>query len=137
NLGSNYASPNLAGNKLVASGDNMALNNLILQPYGYATMSVTFNFLTAELTSKQEFVYHVVQEDYLTEEVYGGETFIIKKQPRSTFSAFAGDDESVRINDEITIYADSINEDAVYNWYDPESNLIYTGTDLTISPLIT
>ena len=136
-LGSNYTSPNLAGNKLTASGDNMILSNIELQPDQYATMYVTFNFLTKELTSKDHFVYHIVQEDYNTGQVYGGTTFEINKQSRSVFSAFAGDDETIGMNDEITIYADSINEDAVYNWYDPEGNLIYTGTDLTVSPAIT
>ena len=115
----------------------MVLSNIVLQPDEYATMYVTFNFLTKELTSKDHFVYHAVQEDYSTGQVYGGATFEINKQPRSIFSAFAGDDEYIGMNDEITLYAESINEDAVYNWYDPEGNLIYTGTDLTVSPAIT
>src|SRR5690554_6552688 len=114
----------------------MELNNIELQAYEYATMSVTFNFLTAELTSKQQFVYHAVQEDYLAEEVYGGETFVINKQPRFAFSAYGGEDEYVKINEEVTLFAETINEDAIYNWYDTDGNLIYTGTDFTVSPTI-
>lgn len=136
-LGSNYALANTTGNKLVATGDSMELNNIELQAYEYATMYVTFNFLTAELTSKNKFVYHITQEDETSGEVYGGETFIINKLPRMAFSAYGGEDEFIKMNDEITLYAESINEDALYNWYDPDGNLIYTGADLTVSPLIT
>ena len=137
NLGSNYTLANVTGNKLVATGDNMELNNIVLDAYEYANMYVTFNFLTAELTSKSKFVYHITQEDEATEEVYGGDTFVINKLPRSIFSAYGGEDEFVKMNDEVTLYATPINEDAVYNWYDPEGNLIYTGTDLTVSSSVT
>ncbi len=45
--------------------------------------------------------------------------------------------EEIDKNETITINAGQINEDAVYNWYDQEGNLIYTGTDLTVSPDVT
>ena len=48
-----------------------------------------------------------------------------------------GSDEEIDKNETITINAGQINEDAVYNWYDQEGNLIYTGTDLTVSPDVT
>jgi len=40
-------------------------------------------------------------------------------------------------NETITLSAAQINEAAVYNWYDPEGNLIYTGKDLTVSADVT
>ncbi len=40
-------------------------------------------------------------------------------------------------NDRVTLIAQDINEPAVYNWYDPEGNLIFTGQDITVSPSIT
>jgi len=40
-------------------------------------------------------------------------------------------------NETITLSASQINEAAVYNWYDPEGNLIYTGKDLTVSADVT
>ena len=67
----------------------------------------------------------------------GGETFEIRKKPRDVFIANAGNDTEIDKNETITITAGQINEDAVYNWYDPKGNLIYTVTALTVSPDIT
>ena len=56
---------------------------------------------------------------------------------QNSFSADAGSDEEVDRNEPITITATEINEEATYNWYDATGNLIYTGTDLSVSPEIT
>lgn len=45
--------------------------------------------------------------------------------------------KAINSDETITINAEQINEDAVYNWYDTEGNLIYTGADLTVSPEVT
>lgn len=79
------------------------------------------------------FKYHVVQKNTITGEVMGGETFIIKKNSRSIFAANAGDDKLVDENETIILSAQQINESVVYNWYDEEGNLIYTGKNLTVS----
>jgi hypothetical protein len=46
-------------------------------------------------------------------------------------------DEEIEKNETVTLNAGQINENATYNWYDPDGNLIYTGIALTISPEIT
>ena len=61
----------------------------------------------------------------------------MRKKPRDSFSADAGNDKEIDKNESTTLTASNINEDATYNWYDPEGNLIYTGSDLTVSPEIT
>jgi hypothetical protein len=73
----------------------------------------------------------------VSNEVVGGETYEIRRQPRSLFTAEAGGDELVDKNEVVTISAAQINESAIYNWYDPEGNLIHTGKDLTITASIT
>jgi subtilisin family serine protease len=124
-------------NKKIITANNAVFNNIILDPNEIGTVYITFNFLTKELTNKREFIYHLIQRDAVTNEIIGGETFEVRKKPRDSFAADAGNDEEIDKNETITISAGQINEDAVYNWYDPEGNLIYTGTDLTISPDIT
>ncbi|MGV6827842.1 MAG: hypothetical protein ACWA45_00435 [Flavobacteriales bacterium] len=123
--------------KIIVNNNYALIKNIQLAPNEIGTISVDFNFLTKELTNKSKFIYHLVQRDAITNKVIGGETFEIRKPVRPTFDADAGDDEEIEKNESITISAGEINEDATYNWYGPEGNLIYTGTDLSISPDIT
>ncbi len=135
--GSNYVFPTASNPRFVASGDNMVLDNITLPAGAYTTMEVNFNFLISELTPKRKFTYHVVLKDSSTDSIIGGETYVIHKQPRPSFDAMAGNNETIDKNQSVTLYADPINENAVYNWYDPDGNLIYTGLDPTVSPMIT
>lgn len=120
--------------KLIAAGNNVLFDNIQLAPQDFGTVYLTFNFLTKELTDKTTFTYHVIQRDKSTNQIVGGETYEIRKQPRPGFTADAGDDKEVERNESVTLQAETINEDAVYNWYDTEGNLIATGSTLTISP---
>ena len=122
--------------KLV-KGDNVILDNLMMNANEMGLLTLDFNFLTKELTDKQTFTYHVVQKDAQTGEIIGGETFLIKKKQRPIFVADAGNDKEIDKDETITISAEDINEAAVYNWYDMEGNLIYQGKDLTVSADIT
>lgn len=123
--------------KVIATGNNVIIDNIQFNANDYGTAYITFNFLTKELTDKSKYTYHVVQRDVVSGEIIGGETYEIRKKQRSAFLADAGGNKEIEKNETVTIYAGQINEDAVYNWYDPEGNLIYTGTDLTVSPAIT
>jgi hypothetical protein len=108
-----------------------------LTPGEIGTLSVNFNFLTDELINKTEYTYHLLQREVGTNKLIGGETFEIHKPINSFFDANAGDDEVIDSNQSVTISAQEIAGDATYNWYDPDGNLIFTGTDLTVSPEIT
>tara|TARA_R100000935_G_scaffold27288_1_gene47396 strand:+ start:69230 stop:72076 length:2847 start_codon:yes stop_codon:yes gene_type:complete len=120
-----------------ASNGNALLENIILNPGELGTAYVAFNFLTKELTNKQNFVYHLAQKK-ITDTVYmGGETFLVNKKQRNPFLADAGTDDEIERNEPITLSAGNISETATYNWYDPNGNLIHTGTTLTISPEMT
>lgn len=134
--GNNYASTSNE-KKVLVSGNNVLLDDIMFNANEYGTAYITFNFLTKELSDKQEYTYQVIQRDKATNKIIGGETFEIKKQPRGGFSADAGNNREIERNETITINATDINENAVYNWYDPDGNLIYTGTSLTISPAVT
>lgn len=136
NLGSNFTVSAIP-NKLIVTDNHVFINNIHLEPNEVGTLYISFNFLSKEITNKTSFSYHIIQRDAITNEIVGGNTYRIGKQPRDFFVADAGDDKEIEKFDSITISADEINELAIYNWYDPEGNLIYTGSELTISPAIT
>lgn len=135
------ASTNFSGtfqnNKIIVENNHAVIENLTLTPGEIGTLSVNFNFLTDELTNKTEYTYHLLQREVGTNKLIGGETFEIRKPINSFFDANAGDDEVIDSNQSVTISAEEIAGDATYNWYDPDGNLIFTGTDLTVSPEIT
>jgi len=119
--------------KKIVKGNNVILDNLSFNPNERGTLFLSFNFLTEELTGKNNYRYHVIQKDANTGEIIGGETFVINKNPRAIFQANAGDTRMVNLNESITLNAEDINEPAIYNWYDSEGNLIFEGKDLHIS----
>ncbi len=136
NNGANYTTTT-NDQKIIATGNNVLIDDIVFEANDYGTAYITFNFLTKELTNKQQYTYQVIQRDKATNKVIGGETFEVRKQPRSGFSADAGNNLEIERNESTTLQATDINENAVYNWYDSEGNLIYTGTDLTVSPAVT
>ena len=125
--------PTLEEKRKIVKGNHMILDNLYFEPKETGTLRLNFNFLTKELTEKTNYVYHVIQKDAQTDEIVGGETFVINKNPRVPFEADAGGDKEVDMNQPITISANDINEPAIYNWYDNEGNLIFQGKDLQIA----
>ena len=129
-------STNIPNKKIVVT-NNASLNNIQMYPNEIGTLNVSFNFLTNQLTAKNNYTYHVIQRDASSNAVIGGETYKVSKKSRPVFTADAGTDEAIDRSESVTITAAQINEAAVYNWYDPDGNLIYTGTDLTVSPSVT
>src|SRR5690606_7998462 len=97
------------------------------------TVNVTFNFLTKEITEKDKFVMNVIQQFNSNKDVLGGETYEVRKHPRSLFYANAGNDKEVDKNETIVLEAQQISEPATYNWYDSEGNLIHEGVTFATS----
>jgi len=122
--------------KFIVMGNHARIENVQFPATTTGTVYVSFNFLTKEQTPKKEYTYHLIQKDAVTDKMIGGETFEIRKQQRERFMADAGDDKEIDRDESITITAAQINEAATYNWYDSEGNLVYTGTELTVSPQV-
>lgn len=120
-------------NTLIVTGDKASLDKLIFDNNEVGTLFLQFNFLTKEITGKEIYKYHVIQRHTSTNDILGGETYEIRKNPRGLFYADAGDDKNIDINETIVLNAEPINEPAVYNWYDNEGNLIYEGVDFEVS----
>lgn len=123
--------------KKVVIGNNAVIDHLLFNPNELGTVYLSFNFLTKETTEKNKFRYHLIQRDFLTGEIMGGETFEIKKDYRNLFTANAGEDKEIEKNEEITLKAQDIFEAAEYNWYDEAGNLIYSGIEFSLTPEIT
>lgn len=123
--------------KIIATDTLTLIDNIQFLPNELGTLYLTFNFLTKELSSKRNYTYHVIQKDLSTGEIIGGETYEIRKQPRPTFAADAGNNKEIDRSESVTLEASEINEDATYNWYDVDGNLIHTGTSITVSPQFT
>jgi hypothetical protein len=119
--------------KKIVKGNNVIIDNIAFNGNEMGILNINFNFLTQELTEKTRFAYHVIQKDAITGQIIGGETYIIKKDARDIFIADAGNDKEVDKNEPITISATQISEPAIYNWYDTNGNLVFTGKDLTIA----
>lgn len=123
--------------KKIVKGNNVILDNLQLNANELGTVYLSFNFLTQETTVKNNYRYHVIQKDASTGEIMGGETFEIKKKPRNLFTASAGNDLEINKDETVILTAEDILEAAIYNWYDEDGNLIYTGKEFEVSPEIT
>ncbi len=109
---------------IVNEDTELFLNNFPPNDFGFVDVKV--NFLTAAYTSNEQFGFNVEHWDNNTNELMGGELYLVNKNERDLFDA----DAFVTNN---TLQAVSINEPAVYNWYDANGNLLHTGQNYTVS----
>ncbi len=118
------------------------LDNIHFPANTRVPVRVKYNFLTDKVTEKNSFKFDVVQKyttphPQLGDHWVGGIHFTVKKGARDLFDADAGEDLAINAQESVTISAEEINELAIYNWYDENANLIYTGEDFTVSPDVT
>jgi hypothetical protein len=118
--------------KKMITNNHVLINTISMNANELTTLKLNFNFLTKELTDKSKYLYHIIQRDLATNEIFSAVAFEINKEPRPVFEAIADDKEKDR-NETITISANQISEPALYNWYDANGNLICQGKDLTIA----
>lgn len=123
--------------QIIIKGKNARIKNLLFAPNERGLLHVSFNFLAKKLSGQSEFDYRVIQRKSLTNAIVGGETYHIKIKGREGFYANAGSDLFVSQHDNINLNANDIGESAIYNWYDSDGNLIYTGKDFSVSAEIT
>src|SRR5690606_22140674 len=117
--------------------DNNASLGVVLNKNQFGVLNLRINFLTQEVTNKEEFIYRVIQHYSTNNEVLGGETYHIYRDPRNLFYATTEGNIQADKHQTVIISAESINEPAVYNWYDSEGNLIYEGADFETSVTVT
>lgn len=92
----------------------------------FGLLNVKINFLTEEYTDNNEFGFNVEHWDENTNTLMGGELYLINKNEREVFEA-----DAYLVNN--TINAVSINESAVYSWYDTNGVLLHIGQNYTVN----
>lgn len=109
---------------IVNEDTEILLNDFPANDFGL--LNVKINFLTKEYTINNKFSFNVEHWDNNKNKLMGGELFLINKNERDLFSVDA-------IITDNTLNALSINESAIYNWYDANGVLLYTGQSYTIN----
>lgn len=121
--GSNFS--NFGDNTIIINENTeIILNNF--PPHDFGLLNVKVNFLTNAYTNNEQFGFNVEHWDNDTNELMGGELYLVNKNQRDLFNADAF------VNNNI-LQAVSINEPAVYNWYDTNGTLLHTGQNYTVS----
>jgi len=123
--------------EVVILNDSAFLMNVNFPPNTRIPVFVGFSFYASPEQLDKNFKFDVRQYSVDNKILFGGEHFVINKRIRNHFSADAGGDKKINYGENIMVNAVQISELAIYNWYDPEGNLIYSGKDMSISPGMT
>jgi len=125
-------------NSFMIKSRKVVLKNIAFPANTRIPIYIGFSFLIDKITNAEIYHYRVSQkisssDDHIT----GAEHFEIRKSPRYTFYAYAGIDKEIRKHETTSINAADISEQVIYNWYDPEGNLIQSEKNTNVSPEIT
>jgi subtilisin family serine protease len=123
--------------EVIVLNDSSFLTNINFPANTRIPVFVGLSFYADYKDLEKSFTFDVRQYSADNTMLLGGEHFEINKSMRAPFSADAGSDKNIDYGDDVTVSAVQISETAIYNWYDPEGNLIHTGKDMTISPEMT
>lgn len=123
----------ISENTFLITDNNASFGNLSFEPKQIDLLTLNFNFLTSKISDKDQFIYHVIQKD-LQGNVVGGETYEIRKSDdRSLFFAGIVNTTEVNKNEPVILMAETINEPAIYNWYNNDGELVHEGIDFLTS----
>jgi hypothetical protein len=118
---------------LIKSAD-ARLCRLILNPHEIGLLSLQFNFLTEEATDQTNYTFHVIQTDYETDDIIGGEVYqIIKQSAPPPFEADAGEDIYADKGETVLLCAVPVSESVLYSWYNQNGDLIHEGKEFEIT----
>lgn len=116
------------------TGPDAQLNDFVIPANYEGYMVMQINFLTQEYTEKDKYEYVIDEYDPATGELQGSLTVMVDKTMRSyLFDAETGDDLVVTKNSTVTVSAENIGENAIYNWYNAADSLIGSGENLSIT----
>lgn len=99
------------------------------------------SFLTDNLSDKNEFKFHILQNSAVNEtdssaylKWQGGVHFDILKSSRTPFDADAGKDKEICVGETVVLNAKDLPEFVTYKWYDENGDYICTGKDIEVAP---
>jgi subtilisin family serine protease len=123
--------------EVIVKNNSATLTNVNFPENTRIPMFVGVSFYAEYEQLEKSFKFDVRQYSADNSILHGGEHFQINKSLRPPFNANAGGDRVMNIGDNITVSAVQISENAIYNWYDEDGNMIHTGIDMTLSPEMT
>ncbi len=120
------------GKTFLITGGNANLCNLLFEPHEFGLLDMQFNFPVESSTIEQNYTFHVIQTDYETGNIIGGEVYSIIKSAGTRFQADAGEDVYADVGETVTFHAVEVDEPASYNWYKQDGGFIHEGRDLAV-----
>ncbi len=128
----------ISGEQRVSLNANeVVFKNVVFPANTSVPIGINFDFLIQE-ANNDGFEFVVSQQKSLADSTgnyeRGNVRFVVQMNPIEPFSADAGADKEIDRGESVTLSAEQINAAATYNWYDMDGNLIYTGTDVSVSP---
>ena len=127
------ADPNLR--QIVVISNHASLNDVKMNPDDWGIITIGVNFLIKNVDAQEEYKLHVQQLLSDSQETLGGFSFTFNRdKERQEFNAETSRTENLDGTE--TFYAQNINEEAKYNWYDEDGVLIYSGSDFTVNNLV-
>jgi len=115
------------------TSDKAKFENIVIPADYESYMLVQINFLTQEYSEKDRYEY-IIEQYNAKGEYQNGLMMIVDKTLRSKlFFAEGGEDVIVKENTTITLSAEDIGEDAVYNWYNASGTLVSSGQNISVT----
>ena len=121
-------------NTFLVIEDNAMLGNICIPKKYDGLVKIQINFLTEEYSEKDKFEYVIEQYVPGSEEMQNRLTVLVDKNQRDNlFSAKCGEDLVVKENTIITLSAEDIGENAVYNWYNTSGDFVDRGRNISVT----
>lgn len=136
--GTNIKVDNEKTKVILLTGPHASLENIHYHAGEQHQIGLMANFLSDQSTEQRIFDYDITQVRTTDGTSIGGERFhVIKPERLQKLVADAGNDVSITDEESTLLSAASVSEPAIYNWYDQNDSLIYSGTSFTVTPEIT
>lgn len=116
-------------NTYLVTADDSFIENLELDENSMGTLTLSVNFLADNVTDKNAFDVKITQydEDNI---LLGGETFLISKDYNNDIESQI---HTTNSENNVILTSGNIYPNTVYNWYDSQNQLLYSGSDFTIN----
>ena len=100
----------------------------------YYTLQTTIHFLADQIPATNNFDFDMVLRNAAGDSILGGEHYQCIRTNGRYFQALASCTSPILFGEGTILAATSINENAEYNWYDEQGNLVGTGLTCYVMP---
>ncbi|MGB1295478.1 MAG: hypothetical protein ACPG6V_08355 [Flavobacteriales bacterium] len=120
-------------NALLITNPQVTIEGFTLNANQRLKVKPGINFLRSEVTH-DNFTFKFSQKKHGESKILGSEHYIVQRTERAMFQANSGSDVRVLKGQSVNLLAEDIGENAEYNWFDCDGNLLYSGQDITLTP---